>query len=256
MGKGHRAGGNSTGSTTDRLNKDPRQRGGLRRRVLREDLDGLVGEIYQEIGLGVVVGAGRKPGISYALVNHIGHRAEHVLDWRAYRLEGAYDLLAFVQGPTIAADQGEHGIAIGRIKDKGVYGQLIGGGLAELPIEAEHLLGLAQGVGHHPSQNRRADGVELILKEGDDAEISAAAAQAPKEVLVLRGAGRQEAAVGEDHISRDEIVDGKAVLAVYNATAATESESGDARIGGSAASGGESKGLSLVVELDPVDPRL
>ena len=66
---------------------------------------------------------------------------------------------------------------------------------------------------NHASQDRRADSVELIVKGGDDAEIAAAAAKAPEEVLILLGAGRQEAANGGDHISREEIIDGKAVLA-------------------------------------------
>lgn len=73
-----------------------------------------------------------------------------------------------------------------------------GGGLAEFPVEAEHLLGLAQRVDHHPSQDCRADDVESILEGGDDAEIAAATAQAPEEILVLRGAGRQKAAVAGD----------------------------------------------------------
>ena len=94
--------------------------------------------------------------------------------------------------------------------------------------------------------------MELILEGGHYAEITAAAAQAPKEVLVLRRAGRQDATVGSDHISRDEIVDRKAVLAGQPSKAATEGESGDARIGDSASSRGEPEGLGLMVELDPL----
>src|SRR5713101_4269549 len=70
MWKGRR-GVDSACSAANGLNKDPRQRGGLGSRVLREDLDGLVGEIRQEAALGVVVGAGGKPSISQALLGRI-----------------------------------------------------------------------------------------------------------------------------------------------------------------------------------------
>jgi hypothetical protein len=98
--------------------------------------------------------------------------------------------------------------------------------------------------------------VELIFEGCDDSEIAASTAQAPEEVRVLRGAGGQEATVGRDHIGRDEIVDGQAVLAGEPAEAAPEGEPGDARIGDRAAGGGEPKGLRLVVELDPLSARL
>jgi hypothetical protein len=178
------------------------------------------------------------------------------LHWRSLGPERADDLLAFVEGPTVAAEQGSHGLATGRSDEPCVGGHVVGGGLGELPIEAEHLLGPAQGIGHHPSQNRRADGVELILERGDDAEVAAAAAQAPEEVLVLRGAGRQEPAVGSDHIRRDEIIDGQPVLAGQPAEAAAEGEAGDAGVGVGATGGGEAEGQGLVVDLDPLDPCL
>jgi hypothetical protein len=68
------------------------------------------------------------------------------MEWRAEGSKGADDLFAFVQTPTIAADQGGHSIAIGRIQESAVCRQFIRGRLStELPVEAEHLLGLAQG---------------------------------------------------------------------------------------------------------------
>src|SRR5713101_234030 len=75
MWKGRRLGVDSACSAANGLNKDPRQRGGLGSRVLREDLDGLVGEICQKVGLSVVIRAGRKPVIKDALLGHIGYGA-------------------------------------------------------------------------------------------------------------------------------------------------------------------------------------
>ena len=98
--------------------------------------------------------------------------------------------------------------------------------------------------------------MQLILEGGDHAQIAAAAAQAPKQILVFHGAGGEQPPVGGDHVSREEIVNGKSVLAGQPSKAAPEGKSGDARIGGSAARGGQPKGLRLTVEFEPLDSRL
>src|SRR5262245_36216378 len=188
MGKGCRLSVNSARSATDSLNSDQRQGRGLLGRVFCKDFDSLVGEIGQRAALVVVVGASRKRGIRQALLDGVGHGAQHVLKWRAEGLEGTHDLLALVYGPAIAADHGDYGTAIWRIEECGVGCQFIRGSLAELPVEAEYLLRFGQWVGDHPSQNGRADNMQLILEGGDHAEIAAAAAQAPKQILVFHGA--------------------------------------------------------------------
>jgi hypothetical protein len=54
--------------------------------------------------------------------------------------------------------------------------------------------------------------VQPELELGDDAEVAAAAADAPEQVGVLVLAGPYHPAVGEDDLSRDEVVAGQAEL--------------------------------------------
>src|SRR5262245_61822445 len=157
MGKGCRLSIDSARSARDSLNSDQRQGRGLLGRVFRKDFDGLVGEIGQRAALVVVVGASRKRRIRQALLDRVGHGAQHILKWRAEGLEGTHDFLALVYRPTIAADHGDYGIAIWRIEECGVGRQFIRGGLAELPVEAEYLLRFGQWISDHSSQNGRAD---------------------------------------------------------------------------------------------------
>ena len=60
------------------------------------------------------------------------------------------------------------------------------------------------------------------------AEIAAAAAQRPEEIGVLALAGRDEAAVGQDDVRLEQVVDREAVLAREVAGAAAERQAGDA----------------------------
>ena len=55
-------------------------------------------------------------------------------------------------------------------------------------------------------------GVESVLERGHQAQVAAAAAQAPEQIGVLGGAGREEAPVGGDDIGRQEIVDDETAL--------------------------------------------
>src|SRR5689334_7064667 len=113
----------------------------------------------------------------------------------------------------MAANQDDDGIAAGRRYKTGVCRQFIGGGLGEVSIEAEHFLSCTQRVGHYSSHDRRADGVELILEGSHDAEITATAAQSPKQVRILSAAGGQQAAISGDYIRRKKVVDRQAVFA-------------------------------------------
>jgi hypothetical protein len=62
--------------------------------------------------------------------------------------------------------------------------------------------------------------VQAQLERGHDAEVAAAAAQRPIEVDVLVGARTDAAAVGEDDLGGDEIVDRHAVQAALMGDAA------------------------------------
>jgi hypothetical protein len=93
--------------------------------------------------------------------------------------------------------------------------------------------------------------VELELEGGHHAEVAAAAAQRPEQVRVLRLAGGQEAAVGGDHVGRQQVVAGQAVRPGEVADAAAQGEPGDAGGGHHPAGGGQAKAVGGVVEVAP-----
>jgi hypothetical protein len=92
-----------------------------------------------------------------------------------------------------------------------------------------------EGKGHLGS-----DRIEAILELGDDPEVAAAAAQAPEEIFVFPLAGGHDAAIGGDHLGRNEIVGAQAVLIAQPAQAAAQRQAGDTRRRDHAHGGGQS----------------
>ena len=93
--------------------------------------------------------------------------------------------------------------------------------------------------------------MQAELELGDDAEVPAAAAEAPEEIRVLVGARAHELAVGGDDVGREQVVDREAVLALQPADPAAEREPGDAGVRDDSAGRREPERLRLVVELAP-----
>ena len=93
-----------------------------------------------------------------------------------------------------------------------------------------------EGIEEHAAQHNRTDGMQPVLEGGDDPEVSAAASQAPEEVLVLRLTRFKEPDIGCDDVGRDEIVTGQPVLPLELAAAAAQREARDAGVGDAPAS--------------------
>lgn len=72
--------------------------------------------------------------------------------------------------------------------------------------------------------------IDFDLKGRDDAKVLSSAAQAPEQIGILRGRGRDGGAVGENNTRGDEVVGGKAVAALEEAVSASEkgADGGDA----------------------------
>ena len=87
--------------------------------------------------------------------------------------------------------------------------------------------------------------------DGDDAEVAAAAAERPEQVLVLRFAGRDRLPVGGDHLRRDQVVAREADAPRQVADAAAEGEPADAGRGDDAAGRREAVRVGRVVEVAP-----
>ena len=136
-----------------------------------------------------------------------------------------------------------------------VHGQLVRGLPGQVAVEAERLAGAAHGMGDHAAIDR-GDRVGLVLEGGSDAEVAAAAAQGPEQVLVVLGAGRDDLAIGGDDLDRQQVVDGQSVLAHQPAFPTAQGQPGNARAGDHPAGGGEPVTGRGPVEFLPGNPAL
>ena len=126
---------------------------------------------------------------------------------------------------------------------------LVGSGLAEVPPLLRHLRGVGEGVHHQARQHLGAHRVGLELERGDDAQVAAAARRPQKRSGSFFALAVTTAAVGQDHVGREQVVHGEAVLAADPAEAPAEGQPGDAGGGVDARRDREAEGLGLVVEV-------
>ena len=128
--------------------------------------------------------------------------------------------------------------------------EVLGGLEDEVAPEAEHLGPLV----HRPEDRPAVDGADRVGAEeerGHDPEVAAAAPHGPEEIRVLLGAGRDQAAVREDHVDPEEVVDGQAVLAAEVADPAAQGEAPHARRREEPARHGEVERVGRVVHVAP-----
>lgn len=98
--------------------------------------------------------------------------------------------------------------------------------------------------------------MQAEVKGGDDAEIATPAPEAPEQVRVLAFGRHDLAAVGGDHLRRNQVVADIAELALQPAAAAAERQSGDSRRRVSAAGQRQPVCGGGRIELSPVEAGL
>ena len=101
-----------------------------------------------------------------------------------------------------------------------------------------------------------ARGMEPVLEGRDDPEVAAAAAQAPEQVGYLALARGHEAAVGGDNVRRDQVVAGKAVLALGAGRCRRRASGPRCRCVDGTARSSKAEHLRLAVKLAPRQARL
>ena len=98
------------------------------------------------------------------------------------------------------------------------------------------------------SQNRRKR-MGLKLEAGDHAEISAASAERPEEVLVLRSAGGENLSIGGYDLRRQQIVDGHSVLTNEPANPASKGQAADPCLGHNSARDGKTEDMRFPIDV-------
>src|SRR4029079_3267988 len=115
-------------------------------------------------------------------------------------------------------------------------------------VPGAHHFGRAVERPEHRPPNHGADWMEPEGQRGDDAEVAAAAADRPEEVAVLLLVGGHKGAVGENDVSRDDVVDREPVLPGEVADAAPKREPHPGR-GEDSTRRRESEGMRRVVDV-------
>jgi hypothetical protein len=88
-----------------------------------------------------------------------------------------------------------------------------------------------------------------VLERGYDAEVAAAAAQGPEQLGVGIVAGRDDLTGGQDHLGRQQVVDGQPIAAHQPALTATQGQARDPRARDRAAGRCEPKRRGCSIEL-------
>ena len=100
------------------------------------------------------------------------------------------------------------------------------------------------------------DLVQAKLERRHDAEVAAAAAEPPEQILVLALAGGDELPVCRDDVGRDQIVDRQPASTREVADAAAQRQARDARRGDDPAGRRQTEGVRRVVEISPGGSRV
>ena len=108
--------------------------------------------------------------------------------------------------------------------------------------------------GDVPEHRAAVDGVDRMQLEqegGDDAEVAAPSPDGPEQVRVAVRARRDEAAVGQDDVGSQQVVDGQAVAARQVPQPTAEGQTADAGGRDDAARGRQAEGVGGVVDVAP-----
>src|SRR5215831_16322044 len=115
------------------------------------------------------------------------------------------------------------------MKKGNVGGEFVRGGLHKITEITDDVKGHVASVEEKAAQ----DGVNRVgakLKGSDNAEVPAAAAQSPEEIVVFRSIGGEYFIVGRDYLARQQVIDSHAIFSKQPTDTATQSQTSDTRL--------------------------
>jgi hypothetical protein len=93
--------------------------------------------------------------------------------------------------------------------------------------------------------------VQLVQERGDDAEVATTTAYGPEQVGMFVGAGCDKAAIGEDHVNAQQVVDRQAQCTREVAGASAQRQSTDAGCRNETTGRGQPEDMGGMVYLAP-----
>ena len=206
---------------------------------LDHPLDRRVRQLGEPVALGVVAHPVRRGRVEHLLRADHRHPPEHVERRWAELAQRPQHALALVGVARVDDPDREGRLALEllgerrlgrngheRLVDRQVVRRLV----HEVARETQGLAGALERMQQHARQHLRPVLAELELELGDDAEVAAAAAQAPEQVRVLLVGRSHDLALRRHDARGTQAVDREAVAAHDPADPAAEREAGDAGV--------------------------
>ncbi|MDT4830473.1 hypothetical protein FQZ97_639380 [compost metagenome] len=227
-------------------------------RMRHGEIDGPLIDAWQVVRLPVVAPSLGLRGVEQALHLRVGparHDVGHRPAKRAQRCDQCFSLFDLAG---VADEDGHDRLAVHLLREPGGRrrdpqnrhaGQFARGLCAERTVGVENLPGVVAAPCDRTAQDFGADGKEPVLEGGDDAEVAAAAAQRPEQVLVLVRRRTQDLAAGRHDLHRDHVVAGPAVATREVAESAADGEARDPGGRHKTEHGGEPVQLCLAVDV-------
>ncbi len=128
--------------------------------------------------------------------------------------------------------------------------ELLGRGDNVVAVKARHRVNILGPVDDDPGVHH-VHRMQLELKGGHHAEVSATSAECPEKVFVLLLAGHEEIAVRCYHVGGDEVVTGKTIFPGQITDATAQGQACYTRGTYDAPGGGQAEGVRRVVEVGP-----
>jgi hypothetical protein len=174
--------------------------------MLNSDRNGFVREFPLETGLPVVAVAIREPRAEQRLHHREGDRLYGIQYGATEFPEGLKNAICCGNIAAVARCDCRDGVAIRRVKERRISGQLVGGGLDMIAEVSDHVECGVTRVEEKAANN----GVYRVcaeLKRCDYAEVPTATAESPEEILMFRGARREDTPIRSDNLTREQVVD-------------------------------------------------
>src|SRR6266498_5612130 len=226
-------------STVDRVQMHRREQRGHHRTVLDVESDSLIAQLIHEVRLPIPLQARRIESVEHALEHGKWHRHEELKCWGPEVAKRPENLIRLFHWSVVAPDDRAHFPKMqmlrewraGRNGDEGKEPvDLIRRLGNELPVPFHDVCGLIH-LPQHWAGTHRMNRMRLKQKRGDHAEVPATPANSPEQVAILVSAGNNEFPIGQDDVSREEIVNRQTILSrqVPNATAQSQAANASRR---------------------------
>src|SRR5258708_18170896 len=227
--------------------------------VLYVELDRLVAQFVHKVRFPIPLESWWVQRIEHALQRRVRDGTNEVQGWREFLPDRFERFLGLLHRPGVAPHHPAHVLAVKRFGEGRPWRNyqeseeavdVIGCLGDEPPIPLYYLRCLVQ-LPQHGAAIDGMDRVSLEHERGDDAEVSATAAQSPEQIRMMLLVGCHKAAVCQYDVGGDQVVAREAAFAGQVPQPSAQGESAHAGRGNDPAGYRQAKGVGSVIDVAP-----